>query len=150
MSRLTRREAALGWNANAPLGMERPVPAKRVSNPDAPKEWKLLQAPAVKLVRERMKFTPHLGFIAAMPEMLRTPQRANIAKMCGLQRGIPDLLLLRNDRPLFIWAVEFKLPPEDLSDAQEGWFMWLRTGGVACHRCDNIADFARILEGFCK
>lgn len=119
------------------------IPGKRKPDPHA--EWRL-QAKCVKLVRQAMRLRPDLRFIAPQAEMPRTPARAEIAKRMGLQRGVPDLWLLRH-QPLRLCVVEFKRPGGKLSPEQQDWFAWLN-GSAVKHRCDNADDFAGILAAF--
>lgn len=109
-------------------------------------EWKL-QCACVKALRARMKYDKTLRFLAPMAEAKRTPQRAAIAKAMGLEAGVPDVWLMRND-PMRLCVIELKKPGEDLRANQEEWFTWLRAGGVRCERVDNVADFVKVLEGF--
>lgn len=107
-------------------------------------EWKL-QAAAVKLVRAKMRVDKDLRYITPMAEAARTPQRAAIAKMMGLQRGVPDMWLMR---PREMCIVEFKTPLAQLNAEQLDWFAWFSAWGIACHRCDSLDQFRAILAAF--
>lgn len=157
MKRITRRESALLWNMQAPLDMEaRPVPAKRKVDPAAPKEWKL-QAACIKAVRARMQYDKSLRYEVNLIEGNRTPARAAMAKVMGMQRGPNDLTLYRNvpdtnrgyeammQRTL---RIEFKLHAGHLTAEQLDWFAFHSAGGIRCERVDNLKDFLRLLDGF--
>lgn len=150
MKRITRREAALLWNMQAPLEMDaKPVPAKRKADPNAPKEWRDVQSPCIKWLRDYQKFHKNLEFLATLTESKRDEIRAAVAKRMGLKRGPHDVLLFRAyaDHCRIMW-VEFKLPGKDLSDEQKTWGAWFEACGVSWRRCDNLQDFQRIVEGF--
>lgn len=150
MTRITRREAALAFNLGMPLDRELvPVKEKRKSDPNAPKEWRNVQAPCIKWLRDYQQYHKNLEFIATLTESKRDPARANVAKMMGLKRGPHDVLLFRAyaDRCRILW-VEFKLPGKDLSEEQKTWGAWFEGCGVSWRRCDNLRDFQRIVEGF--
>ena len=147
--RLTRREAALAMLSQSPLDAEITIPEKRTRDPDAPREWRALQAPAVKAIRELMPYHKQLRFMAAGAAQVKLNERQKgFAKLCGYERGIADIILLWNV-PLRMHVVEFKLPGKPLSKEQKKWFAFWAIAGVPCSRVDNIRDFARLLDSFC-
>lgn len=166
MARLTRRESALAWNLNAPLDMElKPVPAKRVSNPDADKEWHL-QRDCIAATRALMKVRKDLRFVVpgATQNNLMPAQRG-FAKLMGWTAGWPDIWLMKSEpdycevdgrwggepAPRLLWhIVELKLPGKPLSDEQADWFAFLQSAGIPCSRVDTLADYIKILHGFVK
>ena len=147
--RLTKRQAAQLFNLSAPLDAElRAVPEKRARDPNAPVEWRI-HASMVKCIRERQQYDKELRFLSPQHEGQRDAKRANISKMLGLQRGLPDIWLLRRQsHTLKIGVVEVKVPGGKLSPEQLDWFAWLQAAGVECHRCDNVQEFVRILDAF--
>ncbi len=152
MPRITRRQSITAWNLSAPLDAElRAVPAERKRDPNAAKEWKI-QAAAVKAIHERMRYDKSLWYEVNLIEGARTPQRANFARMMGMQRGPNDLTLYRqqytHDVTIKTHRIEFKLPGNKLTPEQEAWFSFHRRGGVPCSRVDNLKDFLRILDAF--
>lgn len=151
-TRITQREAAQAWNIGAPLDMPlKTVRAKRVVDPNAPREWRDVQAPCVKWLREYQRHQPNLEFVATLTEAKRDVARAAVAKMMGLKRGPHDLLLFRRSvgQCKIMW-VEFKLSGKDLSDEQEGWAKWMEVASVPWARVDNLKDFQRVVLGFMK
>lgn len=121
------------------------IPGKKA--PDVHAEWRL-QAACTKLIRAAMKHDMDLRFIAPGAEGLRDAKTRAIAQMMGrLERGVPDLWLLRRQGMgrLKIAVVEFKRPGGKLSPEQQHWFEWLP---CESHRCDNVEEFKRILGAF--
>lgn len=148
MARLTRRQAALAWNANAPLDMSVDVPPPRAKSRNL--EWRL-QCECVKICREWMAIRKDFRFLAPQPEGQRDPKRAANAKAAGLQSGPADLWLMRIvGNALSIECVELKIGRNPLSDNQEEWARWLGGAAVRTHRITSAADFARVLEEFLK
>lgn len=148
MARLTRRESALAWNSQAPIGMEIPVPAKRVTDPNAPKEWRL-QVACVKLCREYQAHRKDFRFIAPMAEAQRDPKRAAIAKSMGLNAGVLDLHLYRLKKGVMLMLiVELKLPGKPLTPEQREWADFYRAGNIPAVRIDNLNDFTNALREF--
>lgn len=122
------------------------IPGKKKRDEDA--EWRT-QARCVTILRKIMRTDPMLTFIAPMAESPRTTQRAAMAKMLGLQRGVPDIWLFRRvANGVRICVVELKRPGGRLSAEQVEWFNWLQGAGVPCHRCDSVEGFREILAGF--
>ena len=148
MTRITRREAALANLVNAPLEMEISVPEKRVRDPNQYREYHLQQA-CIKLLRERQRYDKSLRFIAAGAAQNKlTERQRGFAKAMGWERGICDLILIRNIPFRILWC-ELKLPGKKLSTEQRDWFSWLRVANIPCHRIDTLSDFATLLYGFC-
>lgn len=147
MPRITRREAALAFALGAPLDMDVVIPAKKVRDPNAPREWRL-QAECVKNIRQRQAYDKSLRFIAAGAAQSRlTEKQKGFAKMIGFGSGIPDIILMRlKDGGIKFHWVELKLPGKGLSTPQKEWFEFLQAGGMKRDRVDNIKDFLRILD----
>lgn len=140
----------------APLSQDiGPAPKKRKAPaPDAPREWKI-QAAAVKLIRERMRYDKALWYEVNLIEGAREPHRRALAAAMGMQRGPNDLTLYRimphnatSRAYIKTHRIEFKLPGNKLTPEQEAWFGFHRAGNVQCDRVDNLQDFIRILDGF--
>ncbi len=117
------------------------VPGKR--KPDKGAEWRL-QARCVKHLRKLMAADKDLWFIAPMAETPRDTTRAAVAKMMGLQKGVPDLWIIRR-APFRLRIVELKRLGGKLSPEQSERFAWLNDGGVDCYRCDDFEKF----KGLC-
>ena len=120
------------------------LPGKKRREPNA--EWRI-QAACVKLLRRVMQTHPEIRFIATMPEGQRSPARAAIGKMMGLQPGVADLIILHK-RGFYMGVawIEFKRPGGKLSAPQQEWAAWF--GDMyACevHRCDSVGQFKDIL-----
>lgn len=149
--RLTLRETMLAKQLGAPLEHDVVVPAKRERQKDDPgAEWRVHTA-AVKLCREWQRAVPTLRYICAMPENRRDPKRAGFAKMMGLVRGVPDMILMRRSgNALAMMVVEFKRVGAPLSEPQQEWFDYFSAAGVECHRVDDVAVFGKLLEKFCS
>lgn len=152
MGGITRREAALIHNLSAPLGADVPVPPRR-AKATTEREWKL-QAAAVKATRERMRYDKDLWYEVNLIENARTPARAAMAKMMGMQRGPNDMTLYRRFphgiQPSYmkVLRIEFKLPKGQLTAEQLDWFAFHSSAGIRCERVDNLGDFVKLLDGF--
>lgn len=150
---MTQRMAAMNFNLGMPLDRELvPVKAKRVVDPNAPKEWHL-QRDCIAAIRARQKFDKNLAYMApGAAQNNLTPAQRGFAKLMGWQSGLADIWLMKRGRyappTLALRIVELKLPGGKLSDEQEGWFNFLQSAGVTCDRCDNLDHFLKILESF--
>ena len=73
--------------------------------------------------------------------------------MCGLQKGVADIILIRRVQIIYriqlkIDWVELKRPdkPAWLEPAQEDWAEWLGpVAGVTCHCINSLQAFRAIL-----
>lgn len=118
-------------------------------------EWKL-QAACITYVKKRKLIDPLMRhtvrWIANMPEGQRDPNRAAIAKMMGMQRGVADILLFRktpfvraNTGFRLDWC-ELKRPGEKLRLEQQEWVDWLGDTPVRCHLITDLDQFIAVLE----
>lgn len=130
---------------------EPPLPKKRPRRKKGDpfdREWRF-QAACVVKIKRAMRADPNLEYQATLAESQRDPARAAVAQMMGLKSGPSDIQLFRRT-PLGIklaW-VELKLPGKPLTKPQRDWHAWFSNASVECHRCDNLADFVRILAAF--
>ncbi len=137
MTRLTRRQSLSAWNAAAPPGMEREVPAPRAksTHPEAQ-----LHAACAKYLRIREK-RGDLRFHSNLPEGKRDPKRAGWFKAMSGRPGFPDIVVMywpKRGGEFYIgyarvMFVELKSDTGRLSDGQQEWQEWLLNAGFEHH-----------------
>ena len=106
-------------------------------------EWRL-QCRCVTLLRRMMREDADLWFIAPMAETPRDAARAAMAKAMGLQKGVPDLWIIRRN-PFRLRIVELKRPGGKLTPEQSERFHWLNDAGIDCYRCDDFEKFKGLI-----
>jgi hypothetical protein len=72
-------------------------------------------------------------------------QYSNPHKRTTVKAGTPDFLVTRNSRRL---AIEFKIPPNKLSPAQETFFAMAERQANRCAVCYDLASAIRITVEF--
>lgn len=144
MTRLTRRESALGVLSQAPLEMDIHVPkARKIYN----RLEAELQAECVHWLRGERK-TGRLRFVVHAPEGKRTYGQQYHAKATGMDAGYSDLTILIYDdatnRRKTVFC-ELKSLTGQLSEAQEDWRAWLTERGWEYHVVRSLEQLKGIV-----
>ena len=126
----------------AELGTDIPLPIRRRRDPSA--EWRL-QIRCIKYLREICRWNKNIRFIAPQPESPRNMQRAAIAKLMGLERGVLDVWIFER-APFRLTVIELKRPGGKLTPEQAEWMSWLDGCGrdVRTFKCETFEEFTRV------
>ena len=142
MARITRRQAALAYNSQAPLDAPlRAVPAKQAKRtyPEAD-----LQRACVAYLRLRRN-RGDLQWIAHNPERALSPAQRGRARSMGLEGGCSDILVfLVKDGVQFTTFIELKAPHGVMSDAQKAWRSWCVGKGFAYYVVRSVDQLAAL------